>query len=231
MIKYQLVESSISSEAGACHAIVSSSGSRSLDQIITNMISEGTGLTKPQAMAYFEKLSQSILNYLELGFSISTPLFKIRPAITGKFNGKTDTFDPARHQINCRITPGLRLRNVTMDVKIDKGEALSQTAVPMTLVVDKVENPTEVVAVGDIAMLKGKRLRFDIEDPKQGLFFESLDNPENVVRVVKYSDMNPSKLHFLIPQLAPGEYKILVKRMSDNGKQLLVGELESTINV
>jgi len=82
-----------------------------------------------------------------------------------------------------------------------------------------------------IAMIKGRRLRFDTEDTNQGLFFESVDNSANVVRAVEYSDMNPSKLHFLIPQLAPGEYKILVKKMSDNGKDLLVGKLGKTVTV
>jgi hypothetical protein len=231
MIKYQLIESSIATEPGACHAIVSSSDSRNLDQIIQHMISEGTGLTKPQAMAYFEKLSQSILYFLEFGFSISTPLFKIRPTMNGKFDSKEDNYDPNRHQFNYRFSPGLRFRDMTSGFKIEKVEASSQAPAPTSFTDANTDGRNETATPGSLGMLKGKRLRFDKEDLKQGVFFESLDNPENVVRVAQYSDMNPSKLHFLVPALGAGEYKIVVRRMSDNGKQHLAGELSTTVTV
>jgi len=231
MIKYQLIESSLATEPGACHAIVSSSDSRNLDQILQHMISEGTGLTKPQAMAYFEKLSQSILYFLEYGFSITTPLFKIRPAINGKFNNMEDAYDSNRHQLNYRFSPGLRFRNMTSGFKIEKIEASSQAPAPTSFTDANNEGRNETATPGSMGLLRGKRMRFDKDDVKQGVFFESLDNPENVVRAVQYSDMNPSKLHFLVPVLPAGEYKIVVRKLSDNGKQLLAGELNTTVTV
>jgi hypothetical protein len=231
MIKYQLVESGLATEAGACHAIVSVSNTRNLDQIINHMISEGTGLTKPQALAYFEKLSQSILYFIELGFCVSTPLFKVRPTINGKFANKEDLYDPNRHQLNFRITPGLRFRSVKTDVKIEKSENSSQSPAPTAFIDVNTDGRNETVSPGSMAMLKGNRLRFDKEDANQGIFFASLDNPDTVVRSAQYAEINPSKVLFLIPALEPGEYKILIKKNSDNGKTLLSGELGTTVTV
>ena len=52
MINYMLVENSITAEKETCYAVVSSPGTKNLDDIITHMIEEGSGLTRPQAMAY-----------------------------------------------------------------------------------------------------------------------------------------------------------------------------------
>ena len=102
MINYILVENDITAENESCYAIVSSPGTKNLDDIITHMIEEGSGLTRPQAMAYFERLTQSVIHYANQGYSIATPLFRTRPTICGVFKGKGDKFDPERHQIKIR---------------------------------------------------------------------------------------------------------------------------------
>jgi hypothetical protein len=60
MVKYALRENTLGENSKGCIAVVSALGVASLEDIIGHMISEGTGLTRPQAMAYFEKLSQSV---------------------------------------------------------------------------------------------------------------------------------------------------------------------------
>ena len=64
MLKYLLVNNAMTSNPNACVAIVSSPESKNLDDVVSFMVSEGTGLTRPQALAYFEKLTQTVMYFV-----------------------------------------------------------------------------------------------------------------------------------------------------------------------
>jgi hypothetical protein len=51
------------------------------DDLLNIMVEEGSGLTRPQALAYFERLTQTVIRLLENGCTINTPLFKVRPTL------------------------------------------------------------------------------------------------------------------------------------------------------
>jgi hypothetical protein len=90
MLKYALVENAMALDPSNCVAIVSSPESKNLDDVINFMVAEDTGLTRPQAMAYFEKLTQTILYFVGQGHSVATPLLRVRPTISGVLNNKSD---------------------------------------------------------------------------------------------------------------------------------------------
>ena len=54
MLKYCLVDNRLAKDEKNFVAMVSSPVTMTLDKLIDEMISEGTGLTRPQALAYFE---------------------------------------------------------------------------------------------------------------------------------------------------------------------------------
>ena len=60
MIKYVLVENSLTKKENKFVALISDSQTKTMDDIINLMVSEGTGMTRPQTLAYFEKLKEVI---------------------------------------------------------------------------------------------------------------------------------------------------------------------------
>ena len=90
MFKYVLAENALTLNPDGFVAVVSNSRTRNLDDVVDMMIAEGTGLTRPQAYAYFEKLIQIVEYYIEDGDRVVTPLFCIKPTISGVFNGPND---------------------------------------------------------------------------------------------------------------------------------------------
>ncbi|OJV36358.1 MAG: hypothetical protein BGO29_04080 [Bacteroidales bacterium 36-12] len=232
MIKYMLVENAITAETESCYAVVSSPGTKKLDDIITHMINEGSGLTRPQAMAYFERLTQSVIHFANQGYSIATPLFRTRPTICGTFNSKEDKFDPKRHQIKIRGMEGQRLREMPIKItKIVKITDSKQSPVLYTFTDICSETKNKTITVGGIGMLSGKRLRIDTKDPRLGLFFVPTDAPEDKIRVNIYSYNKPSEIHFQIPELAAGEYNLIVQTLSRNGKDILSGKLKESLKI
>jgi len=232
MIKYMLVENSITAENETCYAVVSSPGTKKLDDIITHMIDEGSGLTRPQAMAYFERLTQSVIHYINQGYSIATPLFRVRPTICGSFNGKYDKFDPKRHQIKFRGIEGQLLQEMPVKIsKIVKVTDSQESPVLYTFTDICTETSGELLTVGGIGGLTGKRLRIDPKDERLGLFFVPVIDPKKLIRVKTYSYNKPSEIHFLIPELEKGEYKLFAHTISRNGKQIYYGKLDETLKV
>jgi hypothetical protein len=231
MLKYVLVENAMAIDPSNCVAIVSSPESKSLDDVINFMVAEGTGLTRPQAMAYFEKLTQTVLYFVGQGHSVVTPLLRVRPTISGVFNNKSDSFDASRHHVNIRARAGSRLRDLETHIKLEKVKASTQTPIPDTFT-DVLSGESNLYATpGGIGVLKGQLLKFDIEDVQQGIFFVPVNDPAAEIRVDACSGIKPSEIHFQIPALEAGDYSLVVKSIPKTGKNILKGELETILNV
>ena len=99
MIRYSLTKDRMNPETGGYIAKVKQSEKTDLDEIFDYMAAEGTGLTRPQALAYFEKLLQAFEFFTETRGGVNTPLCRIRVSISGVFRNRNDQFDPNHRQI------------------------------------------------------------------------------------------------------------------------------------
>ena len=73
-------------ETGGYIAKVKQWAKTDLDDIIDYMVAEGTGLTRPQALAYFEKLTQTVEHFIKLRGGVSTPLCRFQTTINVRVN-------------------------------------------------------------------------------------------------------------------------------------------------
>ena len=231
MLKYSLVDNALTLNPNSCVAVVSSPETVGLDEVIDFIIAEGTGLTRPQIFAYFEKLVQTIEYFVGKGHRVVTPLVRVKPTISGVFTGPDDYFDPSRHTVNIRTSSGSRLLELATKIKMEKVDAL-QTIPVVRSFVDGVNKVVNASAVSDsYGTINGKRLKFDPSDNRLGVFFVSGEDASNEIPISGYLEIRPSKLHFVIPELQAGTYKIIVRTLSRNGDNVLQGELKYQISV
>jgi hypothetical protein len=231
MLKYSVVKNATTANSRHFVAHVSSPESKTLDDVIKHMISEGTGLTRPQALAYFEKLTQSFLFFVGQGHHVITPLVKVRPTISGIFVNKLDNFDSSRHQVNIRSTSGIRLRELETDIKLEKVNVSTQMPVPILFTDSRTGEENFWATSGEIGALRGQLLKFDPKDLEQGIFFVPIEDPGTEIRAELYSRIKPAEVNFQVPVLASGEYKLVVKTIPKEGKGIKTGELETVLNV
>lgn len=231
MLKYCLVENLMTNKTAKFIAHVSSLEDKNLDDVIDFMLAEGSGLTRPLALAYFEKLTQTILHFMDEGHSVTTPLFRVRPTITGPFDSKEDKFDANRHEIKVRMTAGLRLRKSSYNTHLEKVEVTPQLPYVSSFYDASSEQKDTSATVGSIGIIVGKQLQFDPSDPSQGVFFVSVDHPQTAIRAKVYSKILPAEIHFNIPMLESGTYKIKVSAASRNEKSINSGVLKSIITI
>lgn len=231
MIKYYLIENYLLKGDSKYMALVTNTETKNLNDIINMMIDEGTGLTRPQALAYFERLMQAIGFWLQNGYAVNTPLVKFRTSISGSFRDELDSFDTNRHQLNIRATPGMRMKTIITSTKLERSRVASQVPNPLTYIDNLTEEENAVASPGAIGIVRGNFLSFDKTDLQQGVFMVPVADPAAAVRVPKYSHIKPQEVHFLCPALTPGDYTVEIRAMSKNGKELLSGSLKSPLTV
>jgi hypothetical protein len=231
MLKYALVENALVTNPNYYVASVSSPEVKDLNDVVDFMIAEGTGLTRPQALAYFEKLTQTVEFFVSQGHRVVTPLVRIRPSISGVFTNTEDYFDSSRHTINIRATSGLRLKELATKIKLEKVDATLQNPSPRQFL-DGTSGAVNSTATSDRSgVLKGTSLKFDVSDNRQGVFFVAANDPSNETRAQVYTEIKPSVIHFEIPSLPAGDYKVVAKSLSRNGNTILNGELKNSITI
>jgi len=233
MIKYALLENNLVASPNGCVAVVTTDGTKDLNDILNLMVAEGSGLTRPQALAYFEKLSQIVEYFLEAGYKISTPLFQIRPAIRGVFDNPEDTFDPSRHKLHFSTSSGLRLEKLAAQTKLEKTKTdIAQQVPVINNFYNEIKKTINTAAISNgSGVITGKWLKFDPGDNRLGIFFIPINDPSVVIPMSGYMEIIPTKVHFRIPAISKGEYKIIVRNLSRDKSVILQGELKYTISV
>jgi len=156
MLKYALVENVLALNPNGYVAVVSSPETKDLNAVINYMIAEGTGLTRPQALAYFEKLIQTIEFFVGQGHRVNTPLIRVKPTISGVFTNTDDSFDSSRHAVHIRTSSGLRLLDLPTKIKLEKVEPSQSIPILRSFVdgVNKKVNTSGVSVLGWIARKK-----------------------------------------------------------------------------
>jgi hypothetical protein len=77
--------------------------------------------------------------------------------------------------------------------------------------------------------LHGHRLKFDPDDPTQGIFFVHSDHSETPVEVV--GENLPAKLIFTVPALPAGDYRLTVRATVNGTTEVRSGTLDETLTV
>ncbi|MCB8983462.1 MAG: DUF4469 domain-containing protein [Ardenticatenaceae bacterium] len=227
-IKYSLYENNLTSDPDDFMAFVQSSGTAELDAVIERMIQQGSTVTRADTLSVLEDYYTAVESMILEGWNVNTPLTNFSASIRGVFHGRTDSFDPSRHQVSAAVTAGKRLRQ-TMSARAQtvKQEAQRPSPSPLDYIDINSGLRNSALTPGGMGQILGHRLKFDPAQPEQGIFFKAASGAETRVSLVGRN--MPGDLMFLAPaDLAAGEYTLLVRAaMSDS--EIRSGELPYTL--
>jgi hypothetical protein len=230
-IQYVLYQNNLSDDPNDYMARIRARGTIDLEGVIEHMIRyEGSTASMGDALSTLEDFFSAIENLLLLGFNVVTPSANYHLGMKGTFDGEDDVFDPDRHQVVCNISTGVRLRR-TLRKGVQVNKILVDLPGPRPLVYTDTNSGTRnsVLTPGGIGKLTGDRLKFDPDDPEVGIFFASAGDE---TRVEFVSESLPTKVHFLVPELPPGDYTLLARTRSyEEGSEIRSGDLKATLTV
>lgn len=229
MILYYLNSNPLTDDPNDCVAKASPIGVLTREELIEECCAEGTGITQYEAEGIFKRIETVITRHLEKGYSINTPLINISPSVTGVFDGWDDNFDSNRHKLRFNATPGVLLKKAADDTRLHKIDRKSTALDIYSLKDHTIGKESVIITPGGVAELKGKRLKLDPADNKQGIFLIAEDGSET--RVTIYVTNTDSTQIFQLPNLDAGKYELQVRCIAKNNKKLSVGSFDKVLTV
>jgi hypothetical protein len=208
-LKYSLIESKLKNAPDAYLAKPVLERSCTFDDIVDNMLRRGTSLTQTDIEAVIDLFFTECEEQIACGRPLNLPFFNGMPVVGGTFTGPEDSFDPERHTIRYKLSPGTRIRKAVSQIKPEK--VAFQEKLPLITQFNDVTSQTtnSVITPKGIGELSGSKLQIDTSDPLQGIFFMHHNGTETKVDIIAYNQS--SKLIFQVPELLNGKYTVEVR--------------------
>lgn len=215
-IPYALFENVVTSDPNDYTAVVQPIGTADLDLIAERILANGSVLAKADILALLESSVTTIAGLLREGYWVNYGgLCDLMPTVQGVFNGLTDRFDPTRHRVSVGGGAGARVRSlVEANATVTKVEGVKPT--PLPLVYKDFLSGTEnnLLTPGSIGTLIGHRLKMNLSNTDEGLFFINATTGAAVQSVASFQKNKPGELVWLNPasgQLPAGNYRLEVR--------------------
>jgi len=228
-LKYALFENQLTSDPNDYMAVVQDLQSKTQEEIIDLMISRGSTVTKAEVLSGMEEYANAIEQLLRDGCAINTPLFNLSPSVRGVFSGPEETFNSAKHSVQINITTGTRLSEISKTITVERVDGYSPRPRIKYVYDLGSDSRNKVLTPGNIAQVRGSRLKFDATDEQQGIFLIATDNTETKVTTV--SRNKPAQLDFLVPALAAGEYRLVIRTLFSNTKTIRSGQSDFVLTI
>jgi hypothetical protein len=232
-IKYVLRENKLVEEANVYSANVQISASVGLEEIADRIVDQGTTVRKADVLAVLENAVQAcdtmLLDGMRVNFGGLVDLF---PRIKGSFDGPTDIYDPARHQVDVAAQPGSRVRrDFRENATVEQAEA--KKPVPSLVAYGQTPAPAQAAHVtpGTIGTIAGYRLKIDEAQADEGIYFVSTTGTYTI-KVASIQKNSARQLVFLVPALdeAADWYLEVRTRYTPEG-ELRTGRLDGILTV
>lgn len=228
-IEYVLRENRLTAEPGDYMAMVRPTRTADYEEVTDRILERESTVGKADILSVFQNYLVSIINILAEGANVNLPFANFSCSIKGTFNGPDDSFDPNRHQVVINITAGKELRNAFRErVTVLKQETVVPTPNLLEYTDFNTGERNSIITPGGMGQINGHRLKFDVTDPAQGIFFVASDGSE--IRVSIIGQNKPSNLMFMLPaELTAGEYTLEVRvKMAED---LRTGSLNEALSV
>ena len=234
-------------KATGCFARVVNRGTLRIDDIFNDLRSDDDGFDA----AYMKKNWNAVMNAIAMrissGMSVDFGLGVLSPSVSGSFDNEQSGFKRGRNQLTVRYRPSDGMKK-TME-SLDTVIRLGRTCHPEILRVRDIGSGWDssdsgggnepgqrqeggTLSRGNILAIEGKRFRIEGGSDDIGLYFDSVTNPGESVKLSpgKLFCNRPSAIECLVPkELDKGsEYRIRLVTQYVNGQHIRKSPLSST---
>lgn len=227
-LKFSLIENLLTERPDDFMAQTAQVRFFNIEEIAERMLMRGTLLTKADILAVLEVYHKELAYIVSEGDGANTPVFHIAPGISGVFESANDGFDSSRHGIRLNLNAGVLLREAQKKIRVEKIAATEY--LPIITQVTDVKSGTvnDLLTPGRNLKISGHKLKIAGDGDRNGLYF--IDANTAARTQVDASDIvtnNPSEIIAVIPDLAPGSYKLEI--ITQYGGSSILKEPRSTL--
>ena len=225
-IEYALYKDNLARGTEQYTARVLKTSSAGLDTIADRIAGRGTHLSRPVIFAILTAIIAVIQRLLADRVKIKIDgLIKMVPKIQGKFRGRSDKLDPARHQLNIAVnalsSAGKHLRENAVPTKND-------TVLPQPVQYSFLDNATgrhnETITPNRLGILTGSKMLFDPHETEEGIFI-IYTAAQREKRITELVTNKPSQQIFHIPGFDYNNVHIEVRKRFTKNSTLRTSRL------
>lgn len=228
-ISYKLYKNHLAEDVEKYHARVEYLDTIYEDDIIDEMMSYNSAMTRADTIAVLENHKAAIKRKLLQGFRVMTSTAQYGLVIKGNFASLADGFDPSRHRVEAQVNLSPELRQAILNkVSVEKLLATAPQPRPVQYLSLSNGHTPNTLTRGGMGKVVGQELRYDPADPEQGLFLLASDGSER--RLPTDGVILPGSIIFMVPaDLDPGEYELEVRVRYE--AKLRAGQLPDLLTV
>ncbi|WPP49969.1 DNA-binding domain-containing protein [Catalinimonas niigatensis] len=221
---YALVDNPLTPDPTDFRASVQHGKAVTEEELMEMIVLRNTGISISVAKKVIFEYGQALRHYMEKGRSVNGALLNSQFSISGVFTSEEDVFDANRHALHLNFTPGTLLKDVVEHVAVKKVEAMAGLPLISSYFDTESSSKNDVLTPNELGRIVGKRMKFDENDPAQGLFF--VNDKKKDFAVVKFGECMPGKIIFKVPQMASGIYTLEIRCGADK-----IGKLKGSLTV
>jgi len=227
-IDFMVIKSPLASHPTGYAARVQANQTIPFERVMDMVAHRHTTVAKSEVLSVLEDFFETVEELLQDGKAVATPQAILRTTIRGNFESEADQFDPQRHEVVVRIAPGKRLRRAIRKVQVRKVKWEKPHPRPLVWIDVATGIQNGPLTPGGDGRLIGTGLRFDPDDPQQGVFFIAEDESESRAG---WPTLNmPGQVILHNPLLPEGRYRVEVRAVMNN-YELRAGRLDQVLVV
>jgi hypothetical protein len=221
MLEYVLEVNDLTAAPDDYRARVVNVSSHTQEDIVDRIMRIGAGLTRSDIAAVLEAEKQVVREIIAEGGAINTGLFNAFPSIQGVFHSPDESVDGIHQRVRINLHAGTVLRDAIGAVKTKKLPGVASGTLISSVTDVKTGSVNHLITPARNIKVAGAKIKVAGDDPAVGLFFD----PEagGVPAPVDASDMvvnHPAELIAVIPNLAPGVYRLRLVTQFSGGALL-----------
>ncbi len=230
MIDYTLKKNNLVPDPSSYCAVIRSRGPFTTKDIIHEICRRGSTVGEADVAAVLSLLYVVILDAVLEGRKVITDIGIFHAGIRGVFTGPDDSFERARHTVGACVSSSARMRrDLASEARVQKKAPVILSPLPVQLLDVATGAVNSLITPGNMAILSGRRLKFDPLNDKEGIF---LAGDSGEIRIADVGINQPAQLVFQVPAgLEPGGYLLVVRGSRRGGTKVREGRLDKPLAV
>ncbi len=170
-IPYYLVDNALTENPNDFRGVLGLKGVKTELDIVVRILKNNVGISEAEILAVLKQEQSAIKEFLEDGYKVDAGLFAIKPTMKGVFDSAKEIFTDEKHALRFRIAPRKALKAILKNISLVK--VVNGGVRPVITVFEDMISKTndDTITPGKTAKLFGDKLKFDVEDVEQGIFF------------------------------------------------------------
>ena len=228
MVSYALYLNKLTEAPDDCAARVVDTPVFELKDIVRLATREGRTMTEEEMYGAYSSIEKALVEIISQGGSVQLSIFNTAFSISGVFDNDEEPFTEGKHKLNLNMYAGSSLVKAAQKNRLKRTKANEYTSEPAKVEDIASQTTNEVITPGNMACLKGEKLKFDPTQADEGLY---LVNDRGQATKAEHIARNmPGELVFLVPaKLARGNYWLEVRNRGY--QELTTGRLKYPVTV